>query len=343
MSKVAEFPDLGRAREQAADWISRSSRGLTAEESAEFRRWRASPANARALQQLSRLWTDMDVLRELSSVFPEPPVAQPTPRETPRRWRTVLAASLVLAVLGAGVLLQRHFSDAPAVPVAARVASSVFSTAVGEQRNVPLPDGSALAINTASQVQVVSLGRESRELRLVRGEAHFTVAHDAARPFRVSAAGHVVQALGTAFDVRLLPGGGLEVIVTDGHVKLLSGDGTVGDLLKDQYMRIGADGSSQIGNLSAEAIASRLSWRTGMLVFEGQSLDEVLAEFSRYTRSRFVVTSPALRKLRIGGYFAAGDTTALRDALKTNFGIDSRLGADGVILIGPEPAAATLR
>jgi ferric-dicitrate binding protein FerR (iron transport regulator) len=126
-------------------------------------------------------------------------------------------------------------------------------------------------------------------------------------------------------------------------VKLLSGDGTVGDLLKDQYMRIAADGTSKAGTLNTETIASRLAWRSGMLVFEGQGLEQVLAEFSRYTSARFVITDPRLRELRIGGYFAAGDTAALREALKSNFGIGSRSGTDGVILIGPEPGSASLQ
>jgi transmembrane sensor len=342
MSNVAQFPDPARAREQAAEWISRASRGLSPEERAELQQWRSSPGNARALEQLSALWTQMDVLRGLASVFPEPALPQPAAPPRWKMWRPAVAAALAVLTLAAGFALQRHLSASRA-PLAASIASGEFTTAVGEQRSVPLPDGSVLAINTASQVQVVSLGKESRELRLVRGEAHFTVAHDASRPFRVNAAGHVIQAVGTAFDVRLLPDGGLEVIVTEGHVKLLAGNGVVGDLLEDQYMRIGADGTSRIGRLDEETVASRLAWRGGMLVFNGQSLTEVLAEFSRYTDARFVVTDQRLRGLRIGGYFVAGDTNALREALLANFRIESRRTADGVILIGPEPGPAVQR
>src|SRR6185369_14152926 len=171
----------------------------------------------------SALWKDLDVLQELAAVFPKPPA---TPLVAKRSWRPALAASLLLGLIAAGIYMQRHFFIR-AQPALLAQPSIDYATAVGEQRNVPLADGSILAINTASQVQVVSLGRDSRELRLVRGEAHFMVAHDPTRPFRVSAAGHVVQAIGTAFDVQLLDGGGLEVIVSEGHVKLLSGNGAV--------------------------------------------------------------------------------------------------------------------
>jgi transmembrane sensor len=333
MSNLTDFPDLALAREQAADWIARRSRGLDAAEEAEFRRWCASPANARAVRQLSALWKDLDVLQTLTSVFPDPPAP---PRKQRDRRPMAVAAALVLAVAATGgFFLQRHLAKPPAGRAVAAVPQTAdYATAVGEQRNVPLPDGSMLAINTASLVQVVSLGRESRELRLVRGEAHFTVARDPQRPFRVNAAGHIVQAVGTAFDVQLLADGGLEVIVTDGHVMLLSGSGTVGDLHAGQAMRISADGASRIVRLDADALAARLAWRNGMLSFDGQTLAVALQEFSRYTSTRFAV-DPSLQQVRIGGYFPAGDTTALLEALRANFGIESSRGADGVIRIGP--------
>jgi transmembrane sensor len=334
MSKLTGFPDLAAAREQAADWISRIGRGLDAEEQAQFLRWRSSPANARALEQLSALWREMDVLKELANVIPEPPLPRRAPRRAWHPLRAAVFAAFVLAMVGVGYLAHRLITARDAPALASRPPAMDFATAVGEQREVPLADGSLLAINTGSLVQVVALSRESRELRLVRGEAHFTVAHDPQRPFRVNAGGHVVQALGTAFDVQLLDAGGLRVIVTDGHVKLLSGSGTVGDLKRGQAMRLNADGSAEISQLSDDAMASRLAWRTGMLMFEGQTLAEVLAEFSRYTETRLVIADDRLRDLRIGGYFAAGDTAALREALRANFGIQSTVDADGVIQIG---------
>lgn len=341
MSKLAEFPDLAAAREQAAGWISRLSRGLDAAEQAEFQRWRSSPANARALQELSALWRDLDVLKELANIFPAPPATQ-TPAGPPaRNWRPAMAAMLLLGLIGIGFVVQRQFFADKPVAATARQLITDYSTAIGEQRKVPLADGSVLAINTASLVQVVSLGRQSRELRLVRGEAHFTVAHDPTRPFRVSAAGHVVQAIGTAFDVQLRDGGGLQVLVTEGHVKLLSGDGSVGDLMRGQMMQLSADGTARITQLDDDAMASRLSWRNGMLMFDGQTLADVVAEFSRYTNTRLVIADARLQQVRIGGYFPAGDTTALRDALRANFGIDSTRDADGTIHIGPRRSPAT--
>jgi len=332
MSRVQAFPNLALAREQAATWVARLDRGLTRDEQVEFRAWYAHPVNARAMRQLSALWTEMDAMQAFAAVPAEP--AAIGSASTRRGHRTTIAASLVVAVAIGGFAWTQLDSDSTLAPTVAKSAA-LHTTGVGEQRSVPLADGSTLAINTGSQVEVVSLEGATRELRLLRGEALFTVAHDPARPFRVNVNGHVVEAIGTAFDVRLHEGGGIEVIVTEGRVKLSAGQATTGLLNRGQAMRIATDGSARISDLGGEALTARLAWRNGMVVFDGQTLPEALAEFSRYTAVRFIVTDARLRQLRVGGYFPAGDTEYLLDALRNNFGVVSTRNPDGSIQIEP--------
>jgi transmembrane sensor len=338
MSNLAFFPDVALAREQAAQWIARSDRGLTAAEQVEFHHWRANPTNARALQELSALWDDLGVLNVLADVFPAP--QQTRKRQHGARLAVAAAAILVIAVTS--VLVSRIGTRTPAVPVALSARVTSFETAVGEQRSVALADGSVLTLNTDSQVEVV-MGSAARELRLLRGEVHFTVAHDASRPFRVNAGGRIVQAVGTAFDVRMHQGQVIEVIVTEGRVKVLAADAkAIAEKLdRGQVLRVEASGSSQVRSLDSETLAARLAWRNGMLVFDGRSLQSALEEFSRYTPDRLVITDPRLRDLRIGGYFPTGDTDALLEALRTGFGLEVTRGTDGIILIAPgrTPAA----
>lgn len=349
---VTEFPDLALAREEAAGWVARLDRGLTAQEAADLRKWCAGrPANARALRQMSGLWSELNAMKALAEVFPEgleqieaagvtaPAVATAdtghshasAPR---RRVRPALAASLIVALVGAGAatwLIQR--GNAPAASMLARAAEATFTTAVGEQRDHALADGSTLAINTGSLVEVLRLDAGMRELRLQRGEALFSVAHDPARPFRVVVGGHIVEAVGTEFDVRLHEGGAIDVVVTEGRVRLLSGDAVTGMLDRGEAMRIGADGSAQVTQLDAHALAARLAWRRGMIEFRGQPLAEALTEFSRYTPVQFVITDPAAARLPIGGSVLAGDVDMLLEALHTNFGLESSRGPDGSIRI----------
>lgn len=347
---VTEFPDLSLAREEAATWIARLDRGLDATERADLRRWcMTSPANARALRQLSDMWGSLDVIRAVTEVLPDGAqesgraggrrarrllsFAGDEPRPAPVR-RPALAAGVVVALLLAG-FAARHYVTAPETRTDRGLAAASYATTVGEQREIALADGSSLAINTGSLVEVMTLQGDSRELRLLHGEALFTVAHDPQRPFRVRAGAHVIEAVGTAFNVRLHPDGGLEVIVTEGTVRLLEGSGT-GDLLGyGKSVFIDSDGTSKVTSLDADALAARLAWRQGMIVFTGQPLSQALDEFARYSPTRFEITDAATRNRPVGGSVLAGDVDSLLAALHTNLGLEGRRQGDGSIQIGP--------
>lgn len=338
---VTEFPDLGRARDEATQWIARLDRGLTADERAGLRQWCvATPANARALRQMSALWADLDVMKALAEVIPDG-LEQPAPVTQPAlpvsRFRPALAAGLVIGLIAAGAGAWLYQGGlAPVAGGLSRVAEAPLSTAIGEQREHTLADGSRLAVNTGSLVEVLRLDGAARELRLQRGEALFSVAHDPTRPFRVVVGGHTVEAVGTEFDIRLHEGGAIDVVVTEGRVRLLAGDAVTGELDHGQAIRIGTDGTARVSHLDEHEMSARLAWRRGMIEFRGQPLSEALAEFARYTPVRFVVTDPAAARTLIGGSVPAGDVDWLLEALRTNFGLESSRAQDGSIRISPK-------
>ncbi|MGH7956064.1 MAG: iron-containing alcohol dehydrogenase, partial [Opitutaceae bacterium] len=76
--------------------------------------------------------------------------------------------------------------------------------------------GSVVELNVDADI-LVDFSPVRRAVRLVRGEAHFTVATDAARPFVVSAGGVEVRAVGTGFAVHFAPQE-IAVLVTEGQV-----------------------------------------------------------------------------------------------------------------------------
>jgi transmembrane sensor len=311
----------------------------------------AGPANARALRQLSDVWENLDVLKSLADVLPEigephnggaagtmsPALsAAPAAASRQRRIFPAVAAALGGVVLVATFAVHRYLDAGSPGPTLAHAEAASYATTVGERREVALADGSSLAINTGSLVEIVALQGATRELRLLHGETLFTVAHDASRPFRVRAGQHVVEAVGTAFDVRLHDDGALEVIVTDGRVRLLAGTETRGYLERGQAMRIERDGTSQVASLSEEALAARLAWRQGMIVFNGEPLSQALAEFARYTPTRFIVADAATRSRPVGGSIPVGDVDSLLEALHANLALEAKREADGSIRIGPQ-------
>ncbi len=251
--------------------------------------------------------------------------------------------------------------------------NGLYATAIGQQHSTTLADGSVVMLNTNSQIKV-DYDNEYRNIRLLQGEAHFTVAKNAARPFRVYAGNGRVQAVGTAFSV-YLKDNAIDVTVTEGEVSLASFNRPSTNRLPRQGAAPGTDQSSGsnaidhigivelLGTIKAgesatirsgldsgtvstikaieivepQEMAKRLSWREGMLTFAGDPLEAVVEEISRYTTVSIEFSAPAVRAIRIGGRFPIGETDAMFAALEANFGLRvTRLSHDRVMVSATE-------
>lgn len=332
MSKLVLFPNLREARREASEWVVRVDRGLSSDERTSLRSWAATPINKRALREMATLWNDMSVLNSLAELFPLE-TSLPGDPVRPSRWVALgLAAALAIAFT-AGILLHDREDGPPLARVEVPVPEQRIETPVGTSRTVALRDGSAVVLNTDTAL-AVQFASGHRDLRLARGEAHFRVAHDASSPFRVFVGGRTVQAVGTAFSVRLLEDGQVDVMVTEGTVRVETGAGDPPRLVgARQVLRLDGAGEGVVRTIEPVEVDIRLAWQRGMLVFQGEPLSSVLEEFGRYTTQPLVIADPQLRGLRVGGYFRAGDVDALLVALRENFRIASTRDARGRILL----------
>jgi transmembrane sensor len=121
--------------------------------------------------------------------IPVTPLPKPTSSRRPSRHYVpalALAASLLLTVSVLIKPLGYYFAD--------------YSTSPGQQRQITLADGSQITLNTDSAISV-DFDPQQRRIRLIAGEAYFTIAPDNGRPFVVTTDEGEVQALGTAFDI----------------------------------------------------------------------------------------------------------------------------------------------
>lgn len=190
-------------------------------------------------------------------------------------------------------------------------------TAVGEQKNLQLPDGTQLLLNTDSAVNIAFSAIERRVL-LLDGEMLISTAKDlAARPFIVETPQGIARALGTRFCVR-----------TEGvrsHVSVLEGQVLVTPQLLQQSSTLSA-GQRQSFTLNRFDAAepfdtAAVSWDKGMLLANNMRLDQLLGELSRY-RPGVLRCHPDVAALRVSGAFSLRDTDAslrlLSDTLPLN-------------------------
>ncbi len=344
MSNVYQLPNQDEVYEQASLWIAKLDRTLTPAEEQELKQWLTTPGHQDVLFQMASVWDSMDSLSRLSSLFPPP---TRTSVGFPAKYAVAAAAS-VLVVLLSGVWGMMTFAPkaAPQWLMAWHIEQNidgVYETGVGEHSRVNLPDGSELVLNTNSRIQV-KYTKDARLFFLERGEIHIEVAHDTSRPLSVMAGDKVVQAVGTAFNVQIHSDKEVELIVTDGKVRVAKrrpediykavdpAPLPVSSLAVSQGEKIVLGAKNQhVKKLASADIEAKLSWREGNLVFRGETLEEALTEISRYTDVNFNIEDDSIRSIRIAGLFKAGDIKGLLVALRQNFEIDHRRISDGSV------------
>jgi transmembrane sensor len=80
-------------------------------------------------------------------------------------------------------------------------------------------------------------------------------------------------------------------------------------------------------------MTAHLSWRSGNIIFRGESLATAVAEVGRYTPVEFVFLDPKLKKLRVAGLFKVGDISGFLSTLEANFNILSERGDNEQIFL----------
>jgi transmembrane sensor len=336
--------------EQACDWISRIDRGLQPEEHQALQQWLAEhPQHQDVLLEVAKLWDKMDALSRLSDLFPATEKAKST--TSGKHW-AIAASVSALCLLGA--LFYRAQVLPPQELVQQTAATSLhatYQTKVGENNTIELPDRSKLVLNTNSFV-TVRYSENSRIIELLRGEINIDVAHDKSRPLSVIAGGKVIQAVGTAFNVDIHKDY-VELIVTDGKVlvgaqpkamddaaeQLLAKPLPVSSLAISKGERVDLDPkakttTAQVRKIDQGDIAASLSWRSGNLIFRGETLQEALVEISRYTNIQFELgDDEKMKQLPVAGMFKTGDVDGLLEVFKNNFNVShERLSADRIRL-----------
>jgi len=303
--------------EQAACWFARAQDAPHDKAvHAALQAWLAQhPSNRQEYERLAQLWRAADFIprQRLEALCQPEPV-----RQLPRRrlLRQALAAGVAVVALGLGwtgwQYQQLNHQD-------------TLTTALGERRQVELPDGSRLELNSATQVQVMfSAGQ--RHVRLGAGEAMFIVAHDSDRPFVVSTAQGDVTVTGTRFDVRQDPNS-TRVAVEQGSVKVQGAAESLALLTAGQGSHIDAQGKVAAPYaIDANAVTA---WRQGKLVFDNAPLSDVVAEVSRYRARPLHVAPGKAAALRLSSTFSTDDPDALLRALPSILPVAIKAHDDG--------------
>ncbi len=234
--------------------------------------------------------------------MPEPDFTPAANDNPPGGWLTTrrawlggaIAASLVLA-------LSFMFGFGPQ-------GETLYATAPGETRLIALDDGSTVELGGGSRLAVLG----DRAARLEGGQALFTIRHDAADPFVLTAGTDRLVDAGTVFDVRLA-GEALDLAVAEGAV-----------IVNPQAQALRVDAGERavrtgerywVGPIDPQAVGE---WTRGRISFEAASLAEIAAELTRATGIAFTA---APSDIRLAGSIALDQVRADPRALEALLGV----------------------
>jgi len=341
--------------EEASEWFVRMRDG---EDSAPLRAdlmtWLLrSPEHVKAYLDIAAIWSevqgvaadsDLDLATRIARARADRNVStfaaaiQPHVEHRTRhiRWLAV-AACLVIVLAGTTLVWWRYGPE-------------TYSTALGEQRSIPLADGSSVELNSGSLVRI-RYSEDYRNIELLRGQALFRVAKDAKRPFTVRGSGMSVRAVGTIFDVYEKRDSEV-VTVVEGAVEVAratniapaqsdgrEGSGSLQAPMPSTPAPLTLSAGKQVVVAKGSAaeprpvnVAAAVAWTQRQLVFEFTPLAEVVDEFNRYNARKLVIEGAQLRDFKISAIFKSTDSASFIRFAATMPGVQVRQTPNTIVI-----------
>ncbi len=320
----------------AAEWLLRRQGGLVPAEARRFAAWLAADArHGAALAELEAAWATLNFPGQVGrAAEAKRLLAARAVRRGRRRFAAAAAAVAFAAVAFVGVQAGRWASREP----------TAVSAVTPRPDTQTLPDGSTVELNAGAEI-AVEFTPAVRAVRLVKGEALFSVQKNSARPFVVSASEVAVRAVGTAFAVRH-GGGAVGVLVTEGRVAVERASPVLESAVGAAPLLVAAgdrvevpvagptDPALRVSAVSAAEMATALAWRGHRVEFTRTTLAAAVAVFNRQNRVQIAVADPVVGRIAISGIFWADDPESFVRLLESGFALHAVRTSDTFVLRG---------
>lgn len=302
----AAEPIAPRILDEAADWLVRLHQDASEETRRACADWqRQSPQHARAWDRAERL------LGHLGSLPPALAMSTLGRERTLDRRRALKQLAVLLAIAPAGLAAWRTqpWQDWTADQY----------TGIGEQRKLPLPDGSLLTLNTDTAVDIAFTSAQ-RLVRLLRGEIFLDSRADS-RPFLVTTREGRLHTREARLNVRQ-GDDSTRISVLHGRVEVAP--------LHGAGQWLGAGESVLLSTRSIVAIPPSPNpdaWTHGMLMADRMPLQTLLGELGRYRRG-VLRCDPAVANLEVSGAFPLLDGNLALSMLQSTYPLRIRRVTD---------------
>ncbi|MEM1051531.1 MAG: FecR domain-containing protein [Pseudomonadota bacterium] len=327
---------LDTARDEAHIWAARHEDGLNAAERVDFEQWIATDVLHREAYAEAEMFfsgfAQMPSLAQARDAMPEP--IEPAIASHAVLSGSVYSASktgsifafAITAVFLCGAVMLGFGNGGPWSESRPDIAH--FETPRGVIKTLDLPDKSRVILSPVTEAELL-LQDEERRVRLVSGEAFFSVTSAPERPFFVETDRGTVAVTGTQFEVAAR-GDDYRIAVGEGSVRVSSKDLTkTATLSVGESIFLRSDGS--LSGIEPVYPSELASWRSGRLTYIRAELRELVDDFNRYSENSLNVDEAAAG-LIVTGTFNANNTEASLRSLQEALPIALERDGDSVTI-----------
>ena len=198
----------------------------------------------------------------------------------------------------------------------------VVSSPRGNIKNIQLPDGSTVWLNSGSVLKFPERFGKTREIELVDGEAYFDVKHDDKSPFTVHYGRLHARVLGTAFNVKFYKSiSDVRLSVTRGRVEVGNKSSSFGVItLGKEVVYDQKAGTHQIRPIDADKVAA---WKSNEINLYSIPFDELVMRLENIYNVQINYDHNKINRLITTIHFSRNNTLSyVLDIIKTIHHLD---------------------
>lgn len=232
-------------------------------------------------------------------------------------------AAAVILLLGIGFLSKQYVFSSQEM---------IIALAGETPREVQLPDGSLVTLNSMSEISYPEKFRKGKREVLLSGEAFFKVERNPQKPFMVCIEEKaMVEVLGTSFNIR--SGKNCEhisVLVLEGRVAFSDAEEKLSPLI------LGKNEQATLSNgilYQEEAInLNMLSWKTGILYFDQSLIGDVVNQIESFYQRKIVLEEDIPDDLKFTSTIDNQDLESVLDELSLVLGLAISFENDHILI-----------
>lgn len=234
-----------------------------------------------------------------------------------------IAAGIIILL---GVAYAAYQWTTPAVQTLALVSGQATKTDT-------LPDGSTAFLNKRSELTYEFNPRKKTRKVVLKGEAYFSVKHEAEKPFIIEAEDILVRDIGTEFNLKAYPDKDtIEIIVMHGEVQFYTKN--------DEGLNLQA-GEKAIYTKSSKKFyriekpdTNALAYKTKVFSFNNTDLKSVVNLLNEVYNSKIKLANEKLFNCRLTASFKEDNASIIAEVIAETMGLTITRKDDQIILDG---------